>query len=159
MPRIWVLGCNSVVRLTYGILFLSTAVLARSSYGAETLAVLPPMALMQNAPAYHDFPAPAYFPSSETASQDGDPFHDYPELGDYYVPWIEPSYMDQGVNYLLDSRSKISSAVSLMGERMDAYFAGEQYWDDDNNTYLRLRLRPMMTSRLPRASPGFQGRS
>ncbi|HAG96564.1 MAG: hypothetical protein CMK83_07125 [Pseudomonadales bacterium] len=76
----------------------------------------------------------------DSAELNSDPFHDYPQLKDQYVPYVEPGYVDRSVRYLLSSRRSISSAVSLMGERMDAYFAGEQYVIEENNTYLRLRL-------------------
>ena len=69
-----------------------------------------------------------------------DPFHDYPSLNDYYEPYLHPGYLDWGVQYLLDSRESVSSAVSIMGERMDAYFAGEDYQIDNNETYLSVRV-------------------
>ncbi|RLT92121.1 MAG: hypothetical protein D9N14_21615 [Ketobacter sp.] len=78
--------------------------------------------------------------SSRTPAEGADPFLSYPRLEDIYVPRARPGYVDQGVTYLLDSRRTISSAVSLMGERMDAYFAGDHSWDTENDTYLRLRL-------------------
>jgi hypothetical protein len=69
-----------------------------------------------------------------------DPFRDYPKLEDYYVPRRKPGYVGQGVSYLLKSRETVSSAVSVMGKKMDAYFAGESFYSDKNNTYLRLRI-------------------
>ncbi|MBA56515.1 MAG: hypothetical protein CMK89_18850 [Pseudomonadales bacterium] len=110
------------------------------AYSDPAPAVFLPLAAYQPTSEHDDTLHSVELPSTEESAQPVDPFHDYPRLEDIYVPRVQPSYMDQGVDYLLDSRRRISSAVSIMGERMDAYFAGEQYWEEDNDTYLRLRV-------------------
>jgi len=106
-----------------------------SSQAAESHPELPALTLPETDPLHSSSPDLV-----DTQRSKPDPFHDYPQLKDWYVPYEEPGYVDRSVRYLLDSRRSISSAVAIMGERMDAYFAGENYIIEDNNTYLRLRL-------------------
>lgn len=129
------------MRLIHGIACLSLGTFALPAYPETVPVAALPLAAYQPPSTENDLPdAQEVVPPVEDPEQQLDPFHDYPKLEDIYVPRLKPSYMDQGVDYLLDSRSRISSAVSIMGERMDAYFSGEQYWEADNDTYLRLRV-------------------
>ncbi|MAR91561.1 MAG: hypothetical protein CML06_11870 [Pseudomonadales bacterium] len=101
------------------------------------------LAMYQPAFQYHSpLPALPPQPSLEPAAPTADPFQDYPSAADHYVPREAPGYLGRSINYLLRSRENVSSALSVMGERMDAYFAGEEYdnFDFDNDTYLRLSL-------------------
>ncbi|MGB3624012.1 hypothetical protein FT643_05865 [Ketobacter sp. MCCC 1A13808] len=68
------------------------------------------------------------------------PFVDYPSLEDFYVPYDEPGYVDRSVEYLVESREKLSDALENMGRRMDAYFAGEKFQTYNNDSYAILRL-------------------
>lgn len=90
-------------------------------------------------PARPDIPLPALGKDNDPATG-ADPFHDYPSLKDYYVPHLRPGYLDRGVQYLLDSQASVSSAVSIMGKRMDSYFAGEKYQVQQNESYMRIRV-------------------
>jgi len=112
-------------------------------YGQDDHGAANWLALSGNQLRYYSQPAPEPEFAAlalDDADISADPFHDYPSLKDYYVPRLRPGYLDQGVQYLLDSRESVSSAVSVMGERMDAYFAGENYQMDENDTYLRVRV-------------------
>lgn len=107
----------------------------------ESSGVLPWLAL--SSPAYSFSSPPLDHATAEADAADDvtvDPFLDYPSLGDLYVPYRRPGYVERGVNYLLDSRESVSSAVVIMGSKMDRYFAGEKYLDVENDTYLRLRI-------------------
>lgn len=66
------------------------------------------------------------------------PFTDYPSLGDIYFPPPEKTYLEQSVDYLLSSHGQVSDAVRLFGEKMDRYFAGEDYDGEDNESYFKV---------------------
>lgn len=67
------------------------------------------------------------------------PFTDYPSMADRYYPGPTKTYMQRSVDYLLDSHLELSDAVKIMGDRMDDYFAGDQYAGEQNKSYVKLR--------------------
>lgn len=87
-----------------------------------------------------DVPGPDYaLPAlGEELKQDAyitDPFHDYPESDDTYVPYQEPGYVD----YLIDQRNRWSEVLETMGRRLDHYLSGERFQIEENDSYAILR--------------------